>query len=101
ILQDEERRFHEIIAEIPAAKQRRVLANFPQTWEGTLWVEKLLALISRSPVRTVSEGARLLDEQGKSGELRNALNRWIGDHTISIDVLTWLCRERDGSYADV
>ncbi len=101
ILLEEERRLHEILAEIPAAKQRRVLAGFPVTWEAPLWNTKLLDLISRSPVRSVGEGAKLMDEQGLSGEFRKALDRWIGDHTISVEVLTWLCREREGTYADV
>ncbi len=101
VIREEERRFHEIVAEIPAAKQRRVLNGYPKAWEDPAWVEKLLALLGRSGLRTVSEGARLLEDLGKRAELRRELERWISDHTISTDVLTWLCKERDGAFADL
>lgn len=101
LLKDEERRLHEILSTVPAAKQRRVLALFPQAWGEELWVEKLLSLMSRSSTRTVTDGARLLEEQGRAPELRRELERWISDHTISTEVLTWLCREREGSFADL
>jgi transcription elongation factor GreA len=78
-----------------------VLAGYPKAWEEPLWVEKLLSLISRSGLRTVTEGARLLDEAGKGADLRRELGRWISDHTISTEVLTWLCKEREGSFADL
>lgn len=101
VIRDEERRFHEIIVEIPAAKQRRVLSAYPKAWEDPIWVEKLLSLISRSGLRTVTEGARLMVELGKPAELRRELGRWISDHTISTEVLTWLCKEREGAFADL
>lgn len=101
LLKEEERRLHEILSTVAAAKQRRVLALFPQAWGEELWVEKLLALMSRSSTRTVTDSARLLEEQGKAPELRRELERWISDHTISTEVLTWLCREREGTFADL
>ena len=101
VLREEERRLHEILNDIPAAKQRRVLASFPQAWGEPDWVAKILALMSRSSIRVATESARILQEQGKQAELRRELERWIGDHTISTEVLTWLCKERDGINADL
>lgn len=101
LLKEEERRLHEIMVDVAAAKQRRVLAAFPRAWGEELWVEKLLALVSRCSVRVVAEGARLLEENGKGAELRHELERWISDHTISTEVLTWLCKEREGAFADL
>jgi len=101
ILRDEERRMHEILNDIPAAKQRRVLAAYPETWAEPDWAPKLLTLMSRCSIRAAGECARIISEQGKDAELRRELERWIGDHTISAEVLTWLCKERDGAFADL
>lgn len=101
ILKEEERRLHEILNEIPAAKQRRVLASFPQAWGEEAWAEKILTLMAKCSIRVVTECARILQEQGKKDELRRELERWISDHTISTEILTWLCKERDGIYASL
>jgi len=101
ILHDEERRMHEILDDVPAAKQRRVLAAFPMAFDETKWVEKLLTLMSKSGIRVVTESARLLLENDKKAELRRELDRWLGDHTISTEVLTWLCKEREGAFAEM
>ena len=101
ILHDEERRLHEILNDVPAAKQRRVLAAFPAAFGEEAWVEKILVLMSKSGIRIVNEIGRLLLEQGKKAELRRELDRWLGDHTISTEVLTWLCKEREGAFAEM
>ncbi|MCX6968135.1 MAG: GreA/GreB family elongation factor [Verrucomicrobia bacterium] len=101
LLHDEERRLHEILNEVPAAKQRRVLAAFPTAFGEEKWVEKILVLMSKSGIRVASEIGRLLLEQGKKAELRRELDRWLGDHTISTEVLTWLCKEREGAFAEM
>ncbi len=98
ILREEERRMHEILNDVPAAKQRRVLAAYPATF-GDDWVEKVLELMSKSSVRIVTESARLLLDQEKQPALQHELDRWLGDHTISAEVLTWLCKERNGVFA--
>ena len=98
ILIEEERRLHEILNDVPAAKQRRILAAFPGAF-GDRWVEKLLGLMSRSSLRIVTESARLLLDHEKKAELQFELERWLGDHTISTEVLTWLCKERGGAFA--
>ena len=101
VLHDEERRLHEIFNDVPAAKQRRVLAAFPQAFAEEKWVEKILVLMSKSGIRIVTEIGRLLLEQDKKAELRRELDRWLGDHTISTEVLTWLCKEREGAFGEM
>ncbi len=100
ILVEEERRLHEILNDVPAAKQRRVLAAFPSAY-GDQWVEKILSLMSKSSVRVVTESARILLDQDKKAEYQHELERWLGDHTISTEVLTWLCKERGGVFASM
>ncbi len=100
LLGDEERRLSEILAEIPAAKQKRVLAELPKTF-GEKWPAKTIALMLRSSVRLVSEIAKLLQEKGMHDELHKQLDRWIRDHSITTEILYWLCKERDGDFKDL
>lgn len=101
MLREEERRLHEIFNDVPAAKQRRVLASFAGAFDEDRWVEKILSLMSKSSIRVVTESARVLLEKGKKAELHRELDRWLGDHTISTEVLTWLCKEREGEFAEM
>lgn len=96
LLQDEDRKMSEILPEIPAVKQKRVLVEFPKAF-GESWTQKALALLARCGARVVAEIARLLQEQGKHEELRRELDRSIRDRSISTDVLYWLCKERNTS----
>ena len=100
LLRDEDRRLSDILPETPAAKHRRVLAEFPAAF-GDHWPAKSLALMLKSNVRIVSEIARLLQGQGKHEELRRELDRWIRDHSITTEILYWLCKERTGEFADL
>lgn len=99
VLRDEERRLHEILNEVPAAKQRRILAAYPHAFDDGQWVEKILTLMSKGSIRIVTEIARLLLDLDQKEELQRELDRWLGDHTISAEVLTWLCKERGGPFA--
>ena len=101
ILRDEERRLHEILNDVPAAKQRRVLAAFAGAFDEEKWVEKILVLMSKGSIRIVTEIGRVLVDLGKKDELHRELDRWLGDHTISAEVLTWLCKERGGPFASM
>jgi transcription elongation GreA/GreB family factor len=94
MLRDEEKNIVEILPEIGAAKQKRVFAAFPEAF-GEEWVSKAIKLMLRSPGRVVAEIARLLEDQGKQAELKKEIDRFIRDHSLSSDVLYWLCKERN------
>ena len=93
MLRDEERNLTEILPEIGAAKQNRVFAAFPEAF-GDEWVSKALKLMLRSPGRVVAEIARLLQDNDRQADLRKEIDRSIHDHSLSSDVLYWLCKER-------
>lgn len=100
-LRDEDRRLSDLFTEIPAAKQKRVLAEFPGAF-GDDWMGRALSLMLKSSARVVAELARLLQENGKHEDLRRELDRWIRDHSITPDVLYWLCKERNtGVFGDL
>ncbi len=100
LLAAEERQIATILGEVPAAKQRQVLAELPKTF-GEKWAPRTIALMLRSNVRVVSEIARLLQEKGMGAELRKELDRWIRDHSVTAEVLYWLCKERGGEFNDL
>jgi len=94
MLRDEEKNLLEILPEIGAAKQKRVFAAFPEAF-GEEWVGKAIKFLLRSPGRVVAEIARLLQDQGRQAELKKEIDRSIRDHSLSSDVLYWLCKERN------
>ena len=96
MLRDEEKNLVEILPEIGAAKQKRVLAAFPEAF-GEEWVFKAIRLLLRSPGRVVAEIARLLQDQDRHLDLKKEVDRSIHDHSLSTDVLYWLCKERNTS----
>ncbi|MGA3171895.1 MAG: GreA/GreB family elongation factor [Chthoniobacteraceae bacterium] len=94
MLHDEERNLVEILPEIGAAKQKRILAAFPEAF-GAEWVPKAIRLLLRCPGRVVAEIARLLQDQERHADLKKEIDRSIRDHSLSTDVLYWLCKERN------
>ena len=100
LLVAEERQITAILGDVPAAKQKQVLAKLPGVF-GETWPARVIAMMLRSGVRVVSEIARLLREKGKSAELRKELDRWIRDHSITTEVLYWLCKERGEGFEDL
>ena len=99
-LRDEEKRMHELIGDLPAAKQKRVLAAIPAAF-GEEWPARALTLVARGNTRVAAEAARLLEDQGQLDALLLSLDRAIREHSITSEVLCWLCRERDGAFADL
>jgi len=100
MLRDEEKRIIEVLEKLPAAKIKRVLIELPTAF-GESWTAKAFHIMQRSSYRLVSDLARVLQEKGKHEELGKELNRWIREHSITTEVLTWLCKERDGHYSDL
>ncbi|MEO7933526.1 MAG: GreA/GreB family elongation factor [Chthoniobacterales bacterium] len=93
MLADEEGRLNEVLPNIGAARQRKVLAAFPKAFPDR-WIEKVTRLLQRANTRIAGEVARLLEEQGNTGELERALDKGIREHSISSDGLIWLAKER-------
>lgn len=99
ILLEEQRNLTSLLEEIPAAKLKRALGAFQEAF-GEDWSAKALLLVTRGSTRLVAEAARLLQEHGKTSELRTALDRSIRDHSISSAALTWLCDKKERNKKD-
>ena len=100
VLLEEERQLAMLLAEVPAAKMKRVLAEVPIAF-GEAWVTKAITLVLHGNTRVVTDAARLLQEKGATNELRTALERAISEHSITSDALSWLCKERGGDLASL
>ncbi len=100
VLRDEKRRLVTLIADLPAAKHKRVFAELPAAF-GDDWPAVAIDLAARGSTRVVTEAARLLEEKGQVPALIKGIDREIRDHSITSETLIWLCKERDGAFADL
>ena len=100
ILRDEKRRLVTLIGDLPAAKHKRVFAEIPAAF-GEEWPTVALDFATRGSTRLVTEAARLLEEKGQVEALLKGIDREIRDHAITSETLIWLCKERDGTFADL
>jgi transcription elongation GreA/GreB family factor len=85
---------------LPAAKHRRALESF-QAAKPDTWHEALLSTINQLPAKLCKEFAGLLIHQGKLEALKETLARLISQHGASSELLLWLAKERNDSYADI
>ncbi len=100
VLRDEKRRLVTLIADLPAAKHKRVFAELPAAF-GDEWPAVALDFATRGSTRVVTEAARLLVEKGQVEALIKGIDREIRDHAITSETLIWLCKEREGAFADL
>ncbi len=100
MMQSGSSRLTNVLESLPAAKQKRVIAQIPAAF-GENWPDKALELMLKSGIRGVSEIARLLQDNNHHEDLRRSLDRWIRDHSITTEILYWLCKERKGEFADL
>jgi len=100
LIREEERRLNDILPNIPAAKQKRILHEFPRAF-GDGWSEKAFTLFPRSSIRLVTDLARLLQEEGRHEEVLREFDRWIREHSASTEILYLICREREGAFASL
>jgi transcription elongation GreA/GreB family factor len=89
-----------MIEGMPAAKHRRALESFkaanPETWH-----ETLLTNLNSLSMKVCREFATLLIHEGKMEQLKETLARLISQHTASAELLLWLARDRNDSFADI
>ena len=97
---DEKSRLAALVGDLPAAKQKRALSEFPAAF-GDAWPALALALVTRGSTRVVTEAARLMEDKGQLDALLTGLDKAIREHSITSESLIWLCKERDGAFSDL
>src|SRR5260370_36528744 len=85
---------------LPASKHRRALESFkasnPESWH-----DALRGALNSVPAKLCREFAGLLIHEGKLDLLKETLARLISQHTASSELLLWLAKDRNDSYADI
>ncbi len=96
----QEVRLGTLMEALPAAKHRRALESFraanPETWQDTL-----RQTLNNASARLCKEFAGLLIHEGKFDLLKETLARLISQHTASSELLLWLAKDRNDSFADI
>jgi len=97
LIVDEQNRLATILPKLPAAKEKRVLHAMPGAL-GEGWTTRALQLMQSNHARAVLQIPRVFTEEGKQDELRAFLERGIRDHSLTSEILVWLCRDREGEW---
>ena len=97
LIADEQGRLITILPKLPAGKEKRVLQTLPAAL-GPEWTTRAFQLMQSNHARAVQQLPRVFVEQGKQDELRTFLERGIRDHSLTSEILVWLCKERDGEW---
>src|SRR5436190_7405912 len=97
LIADEQARLGVILPKLPSGKEKKVLQTLP-TALGETWTARALQLMQGNNARAVNQIARVFADEGKQDELRTFLERGIRDHSLTSEILMWLCKERDGEW---
>jgi transcription elongation GreA/GreB family factor len=85
---------------LPAAKHRRALESFKAA-NPEHWHEALRNTLNAASAKLCREFASLLIHEGKFEQLKETLARLISQHTASSELLLWLAKDRNDSFADI
>jgi transcription elongation GreA/GreB family factor len=88
-----------VMEELPASKHRRALESFKAATPE--WSQILTNSINSVSAKLCREFAGLLIHEGKISELKEMLARLISQHTASSELLLWLAKDRNDSFADI
>ena len=93
-------KFGQVLEQIPAAKHHRALESFKAS-NPERWQEMVRGALTASSSKLCRELASLLIQGGKMDLLKETLARLISQHTASSELLLWLGRDRNDSFADI
>ncbi len=100
LLAEQKSHLPSLVAALPAVRQKRLLREFDEAFDEEA-ANRLLDLIPHAPGRVAAEAARILERMGRGEAVRTLLNRLIADHSISSELVMWLCKDRNGPFADL
>ena len=96
LIAEEQTHLVTILPKLPAGKERRILQTMPAAL-GPDWTTRALQLLQSHHARAVLQIPRVFADEGKQEELRAFLERAIRDHSVTSEILVWLCKERDNA----
>jgi transcription elongation GreA/GreB family factor len=89
-----------VLEQLPASKHRRALESFKAA-NPEHWHEAVRLTLNSSSAKLCRELAGLLVQEGKMDLLKETLARRISQHTASTELLLWLAKDRNDSFADI
>ncbi len=89
-----------LLEQLPAAKHRRALESFKAA-NPERWHDALQTALNTVSAKLCRELAGLLIQEGQLEQLKETLARLISQHTASSELLLWLAKERNDSFADI
>jgi transcription elongation GreA/GreB family factor len=89
-----------LMEQLPAGKHRRALESFKAA-NPEQWADVLRNTLNMVPAKLCREFAALLIHDGKFDQLKETLARLISQHTASSELLLWLAKDRNDSFADI
>jgi len=89
-----------LLEQLPAAKHRRALESFKAATPDH-WHDALRVALNNASAKLCRELAGLLIHEGRMDQLKDTLARRISQHTASSELLLWLARDRNDSFADI
>jgi len=93
-------KFSQVMEQVPSAKHHRTLESF-KTANPDRWPEMVRNALNAVSAKLCRELASLLVQNGKTDLLKEALARLVSQHTASSELLLWLGRDRNDSFADI
>ena len=89
-----------LLEDLPASKHRRALESFKAA-NPEIWHTMLQATLNSVPAKVCHELAGLLIQEGKIEQLKETVARMVSQHTASSELLLWLAKDRNDSFADI
>jgi transcription elongation GreA/GreB family factor len=96
----QEPKLGDVMEGLPAAKHRRALESFKAANLET-WHEVLRDSVNTVSAKLCREFAGLLMHEGKMELLKETLARLVSHHTATTELLLWLAKDRNDSFADI
>jgi len=89
-----------LMEQLPASKHRRALESFKAA-NPEHWSEVLRNTLNSVPAKLCREFAGLLIHEGHMDQLKETLARLISQHMASSELMLWLAKDRNDSFADI
>lgn len=89
----EDEKVAELLESVSLQKTRQILKAFPQSF-GDAWVDRMLGLVRHTNLRTITEIANYIIDEGLSDSVIDHFENGLNQRTLTSDALAWICRER-------
>jgi transcription elongation GreA/GreB family factor len=90
----------QVLEQMPAVKHRHALESF-KIAKPDQWHEAVRRALNAVPAKLCREFAGMLIHEGKIDLLKETLAKLISQHSASSELLLWLAKDRNDSFADI